>query len=136
MFECVSGHCFHESCANVKGFTKEEKEQIIIEDFEKRIASAEKYKYSWLQTTIEEFEEFKSSSDHDEDYLDEFLDEGVEIRYNYPASKCPICNLSKPNSSDVVDYMYKKFNTNEEEMFEEMRSKFNTIDDLKEYLKK
>lgn len=149
MVECVNGHCFHTDCGDVSmHFSIEEMIDLIVEGHEKDIAinkrGLETYTKENNTDRIETYTKYVSDaekrlakflkSDHNEGDLESDI-EDMEIRYYYPASICPICNLSYITDTSAVKFMYKKYDVTQEEIKEEMKDKFDSIDELKDFIK-
>ena len=137
MVECVNGHSFHIECGDTAmSFEKDEMIKIITEYYDAEIFRCKDRNFNWLDSTIEEYETFKSTcKDMSEYEMQDIIDDRLELRYNYPASKCPICNLNYITDTSAVKYMYKKYEVDPKEIKDEMKDKFKSIDELSNFIK-
>lgn len=62
--------------------------------------------------------------------INEYIyDIGISEKY------CPICQMIRVDSKDMKKYIYKKFELTEENMIKEIKEKFSSYNEFKEYLK-
>jgi len=73
------------------------------------------------------------------DYQDAIEDESNEFddsRWDVPSKYCPICQMEDIMTSDILHYLLKKNDINENIVAYEIREKFKTYDEFSRYLKK
>lgn len=86
----------------------------------------------FLLASIEDAEEqYRKDNDIDEDDEDSYC----EMRYNIPEKFCPICQLQKMTTEDMIKYLLKKNHLVEQDVINEVAHDFKSYKDLKEYLK-
>jgi radical SAM protein with 4Fe4S-binding SPASM domain len=92
-----------------------------------------------FQELCDKFDEVEYESLPDEWYNEEDSIEKYGLsdddRYEVPQQFCPICSMTQICNSDCISYMYKKYNTNNEELAKEIRDKFSNYDEFCNYLK-
>jgi hypothetical protein len=55
--------------------------------------------------------------------------------YEVPEEFCPICSMTKICNNDCINFIYKKYNTDNKKIAEEIRNKFNTYPEFLDYIK-
>ena len=145
MYECENGHIFCEHHA----LSYESKKQFCIglitskiESYTKRMNDSEdtigtgygskKYYENYLITEQEKLKEVEES---DEDYDYDDLMESYDYRYEFPSKYCPICQMEHVTDSDMVSFLFKKFNLSKEDVKNEIKSTFKNYEDFKTYKK-
>lgn len=69
-------------------------------------------------------------------YWEDLFDETFEeYEYESPAERCPICQFTEISKKETVEYLFKKNNTTEKEIMEEIKNTFSNYAELKEHLK-
>jgi hypothetical protein len=137
MYECVNGHTFCEDHIMGEINKLEVCEELIksrIEDYK----TSSYYKNNLREQAEDiaaEEEILVSLKEMDEDGLDDLMSD-YEFRYNTPKKFCPICNLSSIPDDIFIQYLLKKFESNESAVKDEIVKRFGTIDDLKVYVSK
>jgi hypothetical protein len=149
MYECNNGHTFCES--HIDSFDSKSKKEICIELIKNKIETytenmnnsndifgdekkwgSKKYYEEIINLESNELKEIENCDD-DFDY-DECLDK-YEFRYACPESMCPICNLNHITESDMISYLFKKFDLNHKDIATSIKSTFKTYNDFKNYNK-
>lgn len=55
--------------------------------------------------------------------------------YEIPSEFCPVCCMNIICNDDCIAYLYKKYSTNNKELADEIKKKFSSYDEFREYLK-
>jgi hypothetical protein len=138
MYQCENGHTFCEDHALDLGDEKEMAKMLAKSAIEIYTENAKKYgdddgHYAGYIKEEEAFLVELEDEDYEVDTND--LDEKYDLRYDYPSKGCPICQMEVVTSDDMVSYFLKKHGVTSEEVKEEMKNKFLSYDELKEYTK-
>lgn len=123
MYQCVNGHefCTHHAVE----LSRDEMLKLILEN-----GWNSKWDYSLKETvTVPEIE----LKEMDDDALMAFI---VDSYSEVPEEVCPICTMQNYNDGDILKYLLKEKDMNEESVFAEIKEKFSTYQEFKEYLKK
>ncbi len=80
--------------------------------------------------TLNSFETIKEITDwlYEEDFIS-------DMEYEMPPELCPCCRFDCVSKEDKISYLYKKYDETSEKISTEMKEKFNSYDDFKEYIK-
>lgn len=70
-----------------------------------------------------------------ENYKDENGKSYDEYRYELPSKYCPICNFEAATDKDLMKYLLKSSGKTAKEIVAEIKTKFETYDKFKEYLR-
>ena len=148
MVECTNGHTFCDSYV-VGGFDNafddmENWTGLIVDnfkyeawyvgskkdvDYDEKVKAANKLSVDGLKDLFgkKEVEEFIENFKEDPyDY---------DTRYEFSTKLCPICQLVEIADRDMVKYLVKLSGKTEDAIKEEMKGKFDSIDDLDEFIK-
>ncbi|KKM62756.1 hypothetical protein LCGC14_1518390 [marine sediment metagenome] len=66
-----------------------------------------------------------NDEDFEEKWEDEDMEEGLELRYNTPASMCPICQFQELLPKEGLQYLLMKYNLTKKSVVEEIKNKYN-----------
>ena len=140
MYSCERGHIFCQNYAmcEINELSDETKIRLVAENNvsfsydQERPRELRKKEYEEnIKNFIDEndFYELIKRFDDDEDYSEE-----MQYSSEMPAEMCPICSFDVIRANDAVRYLYKKFNTSEEDVKAEIKEKFSSYDELVRYL--
>ena len=113
LFQCATGHVFHEDCTS---------------NFE------EKRKAALLQIGKKRKEEFGLDEEelNDADLIEDYVD---EFRYECPRSMCPVCSFEHLSTDDELQYYRRKFGYDPKKILQGIRDDFDSYDEFWNYLK-
>ena len=137
MYECENGHVFCEDHALSYGSEKEICIQLIkssIEKWKERILENPNnvdYK-NYLKGDEDLLKQVEETTEDDDFDFDNLMDE-LEFRYSVPAKYCPICQMNHVTDEDMVSYLFKKYDINEDDVKAEIKSTFNSYKEFKNY---
>lgn len=127
MLECESGHTFCEHHIRIP--TIEETYEYVKKNFdENQLVSLKKL--TLFDKTIKPYEvepNFASS-------VCEVIKKTTDWPYDIPEMYCPICKLEHIDNYDKFHYLCKKLGFNMSEIIQEIKDKFETLDDLMDFL--
>jgi hypothetical protein len=78
-------------------------------------------------------EDYTPHEEMQSEYMDLLYEE--EGFYEVPKFMCPICNLNHLDSNSKYEYLLHKFNLKDEDVINEIKSKFNALNELEEAVK-
>lgn len=118
------------TCENNHTFCTDHKLSITNEDADKWIKTSE-HKFDFIEWC--EQEEFLLDLTGKQK-LDEYMSSSMLNPYQVPSIYCPICNLKALKDSDVINYFFKKFDTNRIELLKEISARFKDNTDLQSFI--
>ena len=134
---CVKGHEFHNYCNDIevdKSICKELTINQIIylishykELFEKHPDN--NYYKDYINDFENDLKEIESSEEFDINFYETYFEDDI------PSEFCPICQLNVIRDSDIVKYMFKKFNITKEDITNEIKNKFKNLKELEQFVK-
>ena len=130
MNSCVGGHTFCTKHAPEWELTWEEKRETALNDW------WVKKQYPHLLPLLEAVsteEEFNAVADAHEAVGASY--EEAESGYDVPAKACPICSFGKVHERDAFLYLLKVAGRTEADLLAELREKFGTYGEMKQWLK-
>lgn len=138
MYQCINGHTFCESHI-IKTFTSVELCKAILNN---RIEKAEKEKKTDKPNTyvvqngedaIKELKRIEELSEEDIEDDGDCEDEICDSRYELPYQFCPLCNFDELDKQMVLKYLITKSNLSEEVLKNELKNRFKSFGELKEF---
>lgn len=123
MYECVNGHTFCENEA-LKMDRKEMIQSILEMEF------YDHYDKDTNESIYVHKDKDEVNAMSDDDLMDIICDD----RYEVPSCICPICQLTALTDRDIIKYMFKKHNTNNDKTLKEIKQKFGNYNVFKKYL--
>jgi len=118
MKQCNQGHiwCSDHDVCSIEEMPTTVKLSILSVDF---------------KVSDEELEEIKD----DDEKIDKLLEDYMrDYRRELPSRFCPICTFQAARDEDLIRYVYKKYNISEDNILEEIRSKFSSYDEFRKFL--
>lgn len=140
MTQCENGHTY---CLSHQ-LDSSTKENAMVKDFlirnlnefiQRHQAALEG---SWSKERLDKYiivlAEIKQNK-WDEDKIYYYACEHFEYDYSTPQELCPICQFTDVVSSDATAYLLKKHGMNRERLKEEIKNRFNSYPEFKEWLR-
>jgi len=126
MVECNNGHTF---CENHKLSTESET------DLRKKIKNYIEGNYKDGDFKTKYLKQLDEIEVDDEEELRYFAENFFDTYANASVEECPICQFQSLRPIDINKYLYKKYETCGKEIIKELREKFKSYKDFKEWLK-
>jgi hypothetical protein len=126
MTQCENGHTF---CDSHMG--PDNKRLAVIEAIRMNLDHEEPGQKVRLMTVIGLLE---SKDPEIMDELEELYSE-YELRYDMPERGCPICTFTRLTDTVIADYLLKKYNVDQNQLKDELKEKFATFKDYRNYVK-
>jgi len=64
------------------------------------------------------------------------IDADFDADFDYiPAEHCPLCQFKRASDSDLINYLLAKVGSTRDEITDELRTKFKSYDEFKDYVK-
>jgi len=64
------------------------------------------------------------------------LDADFDANFDYiPAERCPLCQFKRVSDGDLINYLLAKVGSTRDEITDELRTKFKSYDEFKDYVK-
>lgn len=121
MYQCVNGHEF--CIEHAVKLSREETLKLILEH-----AWNSRWDYKTKETITIPENELNEMGD------EELMELVIESYSEVPEEVCPICSMQYYHDGDILKYLLKEKGTTEKEVFEEIRVKFSTYEQFKQYV--
>ena len=130
MNSCVAGHTFCTKHAPEWELTWEDKKEIALSTYYLRSGGGKD-----LRPAIEAAETELVFNHITEVHELEWLWEEAGSGYDVPAKACPVCSFGNVHERDAFLYLLKVAGRTEKDLLAELREKFGTYGEMKQWLK-
>ena len=127
MFECEHGHVFCENHA-VKAINEKEMLISLLNTYIERSGDS-----SYADMARESLDAILKGSISELDY-EELLDD-YDYRYDIPSEYCPICQFKRVTNEDMLEYIFRQYNFNRNDLVEEIKQQFSSYKEFNAFKK-